>query len=97
MLFNLYSIKDIVACEYAPPFVSKNDEVAIRQVRQSYAKLDKSVVMDFELHRIGQWDDESGKIVVAYENTVKVEGDFRSVEQLGQERDQQRLPLKKKK
>lgn len=62
MIFNLYNVMDKVAEEYAPPFVAKNDAVALRQFNQMIKNLN---VNDYDLNFIGKYDTDTGLITVS--------------------------------
>lgn len=57
----VYSIKDVVAEEFGPCFVAKNDNVAIRGFKM---QLDQNHLLPSEylLYRICSFDPENGRI-----------------------------------
>lgn len=59
----LYSLRDTVSCAFFAPFLSANDESAMRSV-VSAACMDHTIVSenpdDFDLYYIGEFDDSSG-------------------------------------
>lgn len=61
----LYSIRDLVAEEFAPPFVSNNDNTAIRSaihsVRENQIMMDH--ISDYSLFNLGSFDENTGEIV----------------------------------
>lgn len=74
MMFNVYTIKDTVSEEFAPPFVAVNDAVAARQYRQALSSADPVVRPDYELYRIGTFDSQDASIVPSEVNIfVKTE------------------------
>lgn len=62
---NLYSIRDLVAEEFAPPFVSNNDNTAIRASIQSVTenKIMMAHISDYSLFNLGSFDENTGEIV----------------------------------
>jgi len=63
MIQRCYSVYDLKAGAFAPPFFVVNDQVAVRVF--AAAQTDPSHPMsrfpeDFQLHRIGEFDDETG-------------------------------------
>lgn len=64
----LYSIYDLKAQTYAPPFVARNDEVAVRMILEACRDARIPLAQypaDFQLRVVASWDDE--KAVVADE------------------------------
>lgn len=61
MKYQLFSIRDNLSEEYAPPFMAKNESIAKRQynnfIREQ--KLDKN---DFGLYLLGEYDTDLGVI-----------------------------------
>lgn len=55
----VYSVWDKVMNSFAPPFVAKNDNVAIRNFMFGAKKLPN--VSDLQLFRLGVWSDEDIK------------------------------------
>lgn len=55
----VYSVKDLVAQEYGPPVLARNDKVASRMYLALLAqnKLDQN---DFELYALGEFDSDTG-------------------------------------
>lgn len=59
----MYSIYDRAACEYAPPFLSRNDATAIRMYSGYLKGVPENVSKsDFVLSYIADWDADLGKI-----------------------------------
>lgn len=62
---NIYSLRDTVACAFFAPFISSNDEAAMRSV-VSAACMDHTIVSespgDFDLYSIGVFNDQTGEI-----------------------------------
>lgn len=56
----IYSIKDRLADEFAPPFMSHNDETARRATRQMFAKMPGTAMSDFEIWRLAKFDQKTG-------------------------------------
>lgn len=57
---NLYSIKDLLSSEFAPPFQAQNDLVALRVARQMFRNVPFETVKDFRLYSVGVFDDKTG-------------------------------------
>lgn len=62
---NLYSIRDLVAEEFAPPFVSNNDNTAIRSAIHSVKEnqIMMSHISDYSLFNLSSFDENTGEIV----------------------------------
>ncbi|UDN67868.1 nonstructural protein [robinz microvirus RP_160] len=68
MIYRCYSVKDLKAAAFAPPFFLGRDEVAVRTFRDALE--DKSHPMsahpeDYELFYLGEFDDERGSLTGA--------------------------------
>jgi len=65
MKISIYSIYDSKASAYAPPFFLLRDQQAIRAfsdtAKDPSTQLNRHPA-DFTLHKIGEFDDQSGKI-----------------------------------
>ncbi len=61
---NLYSIRDLVAEEFAPVFVANNDSTAIRMCSETVKdnKIMSSHLSDYALYNLGSFDISSGEI-----------------------------------
>lgn len=55
----MYSVFDCVGQEYGPPFLSKNDQTAIRVYRGMMVR-EHVLGTDYKLFRVGSFDAESG-------------------------------------
>lgn len=65
MRFNLYSVLDVQAQVFCPPFLCPNDGMAVRDF--AYAANDKSTNVgkypsDYKLYCIGSFDDDIGEV-----------------------------------
>lgn len=60
MIFDLFAIFDRVAGDFGPPFMAKNNGIAWRSYRQ-YLK-DSPNTEDFQLYRLGSYEQSSGLI-----------------------------------
>jgi len=60
MIFNLYSIKDVVADEFGPVFQSVNDGVAVRSAVNVLKSAENPA--DYELYRIGAFNSDTGAL-----------------------------------
>lgn len=59
----LYAIKDIVAKEFGPVFQAKNDQVAVRQVNNTFKTMSPGEAEEFHLYRLGEFDTEAGLLM----------------------------------
>lgn len=60
---NLYAIEDIVAGRFFPPFLSDNDQTAIRSFRQIVNHPEASLSpFDLRLFQLGDFDPNDGQI-----------------------------------
>jgi len=63
----LYSIYDLVAKTYSPPYVAQSDALAIRAVLTVLRDPASSLYQhphDYRLFKLAAWDDENGEITV---------------------------------
>ena len=62
---NLYSVYDNVSQLYADPFTDLNDGTAIRKIQELFIKHADHLYVrhpdNFELQKVGHWDDKEGK------------------------------------
>lgn len=62
----LYSVFDVVAQEYGPPFLSKSDATALRVFRNMISK-EHILGTDYKLFRLGHFYAETGDITAGLE------------------------------
>ena len=65
MIVSIYSLFDTKAKAYAQPFFSLNDETAVRATAHLVNTKDHEIshyVEDYSIYKIGEFDDETGKI-----------------------------------
>ena len=67
----LYSVYDKVAKEHGPVFEAKNDDVALRNLRQMMHKNPSFKHDEFDLFFHGQFDNEAGVITAASPEPVR--------------------------
>lgn len=60
MKIYVYSIYDIKAEEYGPLFLAKNNDVAIRMIKNTIK--DFIYPQDYDLYCVGNFDSESGEL-----------------------------------
>lgn len=70
MILQMYNVKDKISEEFAPPFVAKNDAVALRQFNHLINNLNPQ---DYSLYHIGQYDSDTGLITVTLPEKICVE------------------------
>lgn len=68
MILRIYSVRDLKAAAFAPPFFLNRDEVAVRTFSDAIA--DRTHPMsahpeDYQLFYLGEFDDEHGAVVPA--------------------------------
>lgn len=68
MEIRMYSMFDRISGVYYPPFISQNDNTAIRSFQYTLTKLTEQKPTDMELYFIGVFDQKSGFITVAGSN-----------------------------
>lgn len=81
MEYKLYSIYDLVACEYGPLFQCKNDGVAKRNFIELVKNSSVFNVKDYELRCLGSFNVDTGSfdvhvaapVVVDFSDVVPVE------------------------
>lgn len=59
---NLYSLMDLAADEYGPPFIAKTNEVALRQFKQLIGTVPADSRTDYRLVLIGTFDVATGDV-----------------------------------
>lgn len=59
----IYSVKDIKENRYDYPFLFKNDELAIRALKEQIERKNILYINDKELWCIGEFDEERGEII----------------------------------
>jgi len=65
MKFKLYSIYDLVAKSYTPPFMAQSDALAMRSVLTVVRDPASNLAQhphDFRLFQLAEWNDENGEI-----------------------------------
>lgn len=66
MIWNMYTLHDVKALQYNPPFFALNDALAKRMIEDLVADLNTSVgrhPADFKLYRLGTYEDSKGEVV----------------------------------
>ena len=78
MIFNVYTVFDIVAEEAGPPFTAVNDGIARRMFKNM--NIPESLKSDYKLVRIGFYDSKDMQLSIdePYEVTDKAMSDERS-------------------
>jgi len=56
----LFSVKDLVAREFGPPFMSKNKDVALRQFKLIIKDVPEPD--EYALYSLGEFDPDTGEI-----------------------------------
>lgn len=65
MLLHAYTLHDVKATNYSPPFFQHNDALAIRMLTDLVNDVNTSVgrhPADFKLYRVGTYDDSKGQL-----------------------------------
>lgn len=66
MLLRAYTLHDVKALNYSPPFFQHNDGLAIRMLSDLVADMNTSVgrhPADFKLYCVGSYDDTNGRLI----------------------------------
>lgn len=65
MKATFYAVKDLMTNRFMTPALSDTDETAIRQFRSNinHINLWKDNPQDFDLWKLGTYDDETGEII----------------------------------
>jgi len=71
---SLYTIHDCIAKESGNVFTAKNDEVALRQVKNTFVENQYMNITEYKLYRLGFYNPETSEILPA-----KEEIDLRSI------------------
>lgn len=61
---NLYSLYDVVADSFGPPFVAQNDGVALRMIKQMLQSEKAVFVEDYQLYCLSGWVPDSPEPIV---------------------------------
>ena len=72
MTLNFYAVKDLMTNKFMSPALSESDEVATRQFRSNITHINlwKDNPQDFDLWRLGTYNDETGEITYNPEKVV---------------------------
>lgn len=65
MIYRCYSVRDLKAAAFAPPFFLGRDEVALRTFRDALRDPSHPMAQhpeDYVLYYLGEFDDETGSI-----------------------------------
>lgn len=68
MIYRIYSVRDLKAAAYAPPFFLGRDEVALRTFRDALRDPTHPMTKhpeDYVLYFLGEFDDETGAVTGA--------------------------------
>jgi hypothetical protein len=74
MIF-IYAIYDKKAKVYQTPFFMRQDEEAVRALREAIAAGDSLVSRypeDYKLYRIGEWDEETAEIFYKHSSMMEI-------------------------
>jgi len=66
MISNLYSLKDMIAEFYSPPFLAANDATAVRSVEQAILGGQGNIAKypeHFQLYMVARYDDSHGGVI----------------------------------
>lgn len=69
MILRAYSLHDVKALQYHPPFFQSTDASAVRALRDLVNDLNTTVgrhPADFKLYCVGSYDDETGRFEPVY-------------------------------
>lgn len=94
MIQGLYSIKDSVANEYGPVITAKNDGTAVRHILDIFQgqHITGALLLDYSFHKLAEFDNETGEIVLFNEEIDFMEEHSRQQEyKKNMEKDQLRL------
>ena len=58
----VYTVRDKVADEYAPPFLARTDGAAVRMFTEITKGQKIAYIDDLELYRVGYFDISTGKL-----------------------------------
>lgn len=80
MIYNMYSIFDRKSEHFAPPFIARTDDEAIRFFKTEYDNALRTApssalamfVADYEVDRVGQFDDLLGKVIAPDQPMVQI-------------------------
>ena len=72
MKYTMYSVKDVMTGMFKAPVLMMNDNEAIRQFKTQANHIDlwKDNPGDFELWKIGTFEEENGEIHSLYEKII---------------------------
>lgn len=74
---NIYAIYDKKAKVYHTPFFMRQDEEAVRALREAIAAGDSPCLSfypeDYKLYRIGEWDEETAEIFYKHSSMMEID------------------------
>ena len=62
MVTNLYTVRDVPAQQYSPPFPARNAAVATRVMREMLKNVPTHLLPEYELYQVGSFCDASGTV-----------------------------------
>lgn len=75
MIANIYSVFDKKSAKFGSPFLAANDKIAIRDfslaVTSKSENLMTSFSEDFDLYRVGRFDDNSSEFLTPSDDELK--------------------------
>ena len=63
MVTNLYSVLDVPAEQFSPPFPARNNAIAGRVMDEMLKNVPEHLKCEYRLYKVGIWDDNNGNIV----------------------------------
>lgn len=70
MVTNLYTVRDVPAQQYSPPFPARNAAVATRVMREMLKNVPTHLLPEYELYQVGSFCDASGTVESAVPEKV---------------------------
>jgi len=62
MITNLYSVLDVPAEQFSPPFPARNEAIAGRVMDEMLKNVPEHLKCEYRLYKVGIWDDVKGKL-----------------------------------
>lgn len=66
MVTNLYSVLDVPAEQFSPPFPARNNAIASRVMEEMLKNVPEHLKCEYRLYQVGIWDDNNGTLAHAF-------------------------------
>lgn len=66
MITNLYSVLDVPAEQFSPPFPARNTAIAGRVMDEMLKNVPEHLKCEYRLYQVGSWDDVAGTLAPVF-------------------------------